>query len=1023
MQIEYFGGELIDRRISRLVVHIAIAFFLATVASGTADETSEKSSAVNNFDRTVAPILASRCLECHSGKEPAGSLDLTTRTKTFSGGDSGAPIVVGKPEESLLWEKIEKDEMPPKHPLPASERESLRRWIEEGAQWGTEVIDPYRFSTASHAGYDWWSFQPLKEVAPPEKERINWVKNEIDLFVLEKLHSKNLEPSPPADPRALIRRLYFDLTGLPPPPEAVDAFVANPSDDAYSDIVDQLLASPQYGERWAQHWLDVVRYGESGGFERNEPRENSWHYRDWVIQALNQDMPYHEFVQRQLSGDLLEPGIEGASAAGFLVAGVHNTVVGSSERMRKLARQDELEELAGTVGQTFLGLTVNCARCHSHKFDPVSTEEYYRFISALDGVNHGEREFLIPEAVAKLPQLKAEINRLETERTALLEIARKSIDQNEESSTETETEQQSKPLPISSWNFDHDFRDQIGNLHGEAIGSSKLEAGALVVDGKTAYVQTSPLTVPLAAKTLEAWVLLDNLDQQGGGVISLETEEGGSFDAIVYGEQEKRRWMAGSNGFTRTKSFLGLEEPDADKTPVHIAITYSKDGLQTGYRNGVPYGKSYQTGHQTFGAGKSHVVFGLRHSPAGGNRMLAGRILRANLYDRALTPDEIAASAEAGEPGYISEQQLVAALSEQEKLQYRDLQANLERLRNESLETEAKGKRKVYSVVSGNPEVMRVHLRGDVTKLAEEVAPGGIAAVGGDADFGISASAPDRERRLKLSDWMTDRQNGLFLRVIANRLWHYHFGTGIVETPNDFGFNGGRPSHPELLDWLAIQLRNNGMKWKPIHRLIVLSATYRQSSSVRPEGMQIDAGIRLLWRSPPRRLEGEALRDGILFVTGLLDLTPGGPGYQDVTVTPNNGTTYYEPIDEIEPAFRRRTIYRFVPRGGRSAILDTFDCPDPSVTAPRRQVTTTPLQALSLLNNEFILEASEKLAERVSHESGSNPETEVRGLWKLTLGREPDDREIELSLNLMHKHGAAALARALLNSNEFIVLE
>ncbi|MCA9099069.1 MAG: DUF1549 domain-containing protein, partial [Planctomycetaceae bacterium] len=495
-----------------------------------------------------------------------------------------------------------------------------------------------------------------------------------------------------ADARNLIRRVYFDLIGLPPSPEAVEAFVANPGDEAYAAIVDQLLASPQYGERWAQHWLDVVRYGESGGFERNEPRLNSWPYRDWVIRALNDDMPYDQFVRKQLCGDLLQPDIEGASAAGFLVAGVHNTVVGSSERMRKLARQDELEELASTVGQTFLGLTVSCARCHAHKFDPVSSKEYYQFISALDGVNHGDREFLIPEAMAKLPEMKQEIDRFEKERLKLLTSARESID-GKKASVETSP---NRPVvqPISSWNFDQDMRDQIGNLHGEAVGEAKLDNGALVVDGKGAYVRTTALETPLEEKTLEAWILLDNLDQQGGGVISVETNEGGNFDAIVYGEQEKRRWMAGSDSFSRTKSFMGAEENEADKVPVHVAITYTKEGLQTGYRNGVAYGQSYQTGRHVFKPGKSHVAFGIRHLPAGGNRMLVGRILRANLYDRALTAEEVAASAAKGEPGYIPEQDLVASMRQQDQTRYQTLKENLAQLREDFQETEKNGKRK-----------------------------------------------------------------------------------------------------------------------------------------------------------------------------------------------------------------------------------------------------------------------------------------------------------------------------------------
>ncbi|MCA9099106.1 MAG: DUF1553 domain-containing protein, partial [Planctomycetaceae bacterium] len=446
-------------------------------------------------------------------------------------------------------------------------------------------------------------------------------------------------------------------------------------------------------------------------------------------------------------------------------------------------------------------------------------------------------------------------------------------------------------------------------------------------------------------------------------------------------------------------------------------------GVIKAYRNGMPYGKAYSTGVQTFEKEKYHVVFGVRHLPTGGNRMFAGKILRANLYDRVLTSEEVAASADNREREYVSDLALIEQMSAEDRVRLEMLRRRIDQLQKEMKEADEKGKQKVYSTVSANPGAMQIHLRGDVTRLAEEVQPGGIAAVGGKFEFGISATASDRERREKLAEWMTDRNNGLFLRVIVNRLWHYHFGTGLVETPNDFGFNGGRASHPELIDWLAMKFRDDGMKWKSLHRLIVLSATYRQSSATRPDEMQIDAGNRALWRASPRRLEGETLRDSMLAAAGLLNLTAGGPGYQDVTVTPNNGTTYYEPIDKIETAFQRRTIYRFVPRGGRSAILDSFDCPDPSVTAPRRQVTTTPLQALSLLNNEFVLEAAEKLAERSAKEAGPDPEKQIERMWMLTLGRRPDDRERELSLQLVKQHGGVALGRALFNSNEFVVLE
>jgi hypothetical protein len=304
------------------------------------------------------------------------------------------------------------------------------------------------------------------------------------------------------------------------------------------------------------------------------------------------------------------------------------------------------------------------------------------------------------------------------------------------------------------------------------------------------------------------------------------------------------------------------------------------------------------------------------------------------------------------------------------------------------------------------------------------LAPGGISAIGGlEADFALPTDAPDAARRKALADWIADRHNPLLARVIVNRLWHHHFGTGIVDTPNDFGFNGGRPSHPQLLDWLAGELIRHDFRLKPIHRLIVSSAAYRQASHSNQAAMSVDAGNRLLWHFPPRRMEAEVLRDSLLAVSGRLNRRPGGPGFLDVKITPNNGTTYYLPIDRDDEELDRRTVYRFWPRGERSALLDTFDCPDPCSTAPRRSVTTTPLQALSLLNNAFVLRMADHFAQCVKEQAGADSERQVQRAYALVYQRSPDEEELRLASQLVRRHGVASLARALFNSNEFVVIE
>lgn len=697
-----------------------------------------------NFDTEIAPLLASRCLGCHAGAEPKAGLDLSGHQAALHGGDSGRVLVPGHPGQSRLWEMVSTNEMPPEHPLSVAEKESLRQWIAVGVPWGATSVDPLRTTSESRAGYDWWALQSLEVQSPPHNPTGSWRRNSIDDFILAELQSAGLGPSSQADSRSLIRRLYFDLIGLPPTPDQVAKFENDPSDEAYLQIVNKLLDSPRYGERWGRHWLDVVRYGESNGFERNAPRRNFWYYRDWVIQALNDDMPYDEFVRMQLAGDLEKPGPQGVAAAGFLVAGIHNTIVGESLRMKKLARQDELEELVGTICQTFLGLTANCARCHDHKFDPIQQVEYYRLAAAVAGVNHGER------------------------------------------------------------------------------------------------------TEPIA--------------------------------------DERRGQRA----------------------------TGTEDSEQVMY---------------------------------------------------AVTPTD-------------------------------------------------------------TPEATKFLDRGDIDREGEVVVPGGIAAVAGvDANFNLEANAPDSQRRRRLAAWITGENNDLFARVIVNRVWHYHFGNGLVDTPSDFGFNGGRPSHPELIDWLVVQLRASDLKLKSLHRLMVTSSTYRQASSPNSVAQAIDANNRLLWRMSPRRLEAEVVRDSMLAVAGKLNLAMGGPGFEDVTATENSGTTYYEPVDVDGDAWFRRTVYRFSPRGGRSALLDTFDCPDPSSAIPRRAVTTTPLQALSLLNNVFVLRMSTYFAERVTGRVQGDTALQVNRAWQLAIGREPNEHERQLSVELVDTHGLAELCRGLFNANEFVIID
>jgi hypothetical protein len=964
-----------------------------------------RSAGPPDFDRAVAPLLSGRCLDCHTGADAKGKLDLSTAKGFAAGGVSGPAVVAGKPADSLIWQRIEADEMPPKHPLPAGERAVLKAWIDGGAKWGSDPIDPYRFSTTSRAGADWWSFMPVKKPAVPVTDA-----HPIDAFVRVKLAEKTLAPSPAADRRTVIRRLTFDLTGLPPTPAEVEAFVKDQSPDAYAKLVDRLLASPHYGERWARHWLDVAHFGESDGFEYDRMRPHAWRYRDWVIRALNADMPYDRFAKLQIAGDVLEPTDPAAVVAtGFLVGGAHDGLEPAGDALRQVMRQDELEDIVGTVGQSFLGLTIHCARCHDHKFDPVRQTDYYRIAAALAGVRRGDRPLPPTPAAAELAKrvgrLKRELADIDGPVHARI-IADRAVGAKDSPAP---------PKPLAAWDFSRDLRDTIGGLHGKATGTAKVVDGALRLDG-TSHVTAGPLPVGIRAKTLEAWVMLDDLDQRGGGVVSLQSPDGGVFDAIVFGEQEAGRWMAGSEGFRRYQSFGGTAETEAAKGFVHVAVTFAADGTVTAYRQGVPYGKSYRVEKPASfpSDGQTQILFGLRHAPTGGNRHLKGRIQRANLYDRALTADEIARSADPRQ--FVSETELVRALSpEQAETRSRltsELAAATARL-------SAISDAKAFAVTPRQPEPTHRLKRGNPQEKAERLAAGGVTAVG-HSDFGLKADAPEADRRRRLADWVASDSNPLFARTMVNRVWQYHFGRGLVDTPNDLGFSGGPPSHRELLDWLAAEFIAKKWSLKDLHRTIVTSDTYRQASQPRPDAAAVDADNRLLWRYSPRRLEAESLRDAVLSVAGQLNPAMGGPGYLDVKPVFYRGSQFYEPIDPVGAEFNRRSIYRMAARGGRSPLLDTFDCPDPSTTTPKRGSTTTPQQALSLLNHSFTLRMADHLAERLRKEAGETADGQIRLGFLLAYGRPAKDAEVAAGREVVAKHGLSPFCRALLNANGFL---
>jgi hypothetical protein len=670
--------------------------------------------------------------------------------------------------------------------------------------------------------------------------------------------------------------------------------------------------------------------------------------------------------------------------------------------------------MVAAVGQTFLGLTVNCARCHDHKFDPITQVDYTRIKASLAGALHGDRPALTAEEMDRREQERREVNArvadLENELAALERSARES-GPGPEISDEV-------PRPLAWWTFEADGRDLVGGMDGTLVGGATIAGGRLRLNGAGQFLRTEPIGISLKAKTLEAWTVLRRLDQRGGGVLSIERPDGSMFDAIVFGENEPKNWSAGSEFFRRTRRFGGPPESSGPQELVHLVIAYDDDGLIRAYRNGAPLGAPYRpegeaAGPVRFEPNGAHVLFGLRHNGAG-NGFLDGEVEEARLFDRALTPSEIATLYRLGTRRIDVEERLPEA----QRAKFTALRE--ERTRLVSRQDALRADPLAYAVKSVEPPPTHLLRRGDVTTPAELVAAGGLSAVTTPSpEFGLTPDAPETQRRVALASWIVDETNPLTPRVIVNRLWQYHFGAGIVGSPSDFGVNGDRPSHPELLDHLAMSLLENGWRLKPIHRRILLSRTYRQSSRFDARSAGKDADCRLLWRFPPRRLEGEAIRDAMLAASGALNLRMAGPSDRPFTVTTFN-SNFYTPFDSADFGLNRRSIYRMNVNSCKAPLMDALDCPDPSVKTPRRGSTTTPLQALGLMNDAFVVRMSRDLAVRCERDAGDDVDSRISRAYLLVLGRLPREDERTASARLARMHGLGQVAWVLFNTTEFL---
>ncbi len=798
---------------------------------------------------------------------------------------------------------------------------------------------------------DFWSFKPIVQPAAPALKNPAWVRNPIDAFILARLEKENLRPSPEADRRTLIRRVSFDLVGLPPTPEEADAFVADPDPNAYEKLVDRLLASPRYGERWARHWLDVVRFAETHGFEENQPRPNAWPYRDYVIRAFNSDLPYDRFVHEQLAGDAL-----GADeATGYLVGGADDAVKSPDPVLTAQQRADELHDMVSTTGSTFLGLTVGCARCHDHKFDAITQLDYYRMTAILAGVQHGDRPWRREQNPGSQSQI-AELHR------------------------------------------------RIGEI------DARLDGFAPLADpGRPAGSQLRPPVsiarnvdrfAPIEAKFVRFTITATN----NGGAPCID-----ELEVFSAGENARNVALASAGGkVTVSGTISGFD--------IH-KVEHLIDGQ---------YGNAHSWISNQAGAGWAQIELPQKMLI---DRVVWGRDREQRFPDRLATTYKIEVASEPGNWRVVATSEDRATLrapanprliSDSAALEANPQSAALLKERRAieaELQSSPQTPQMVYAGVFTTPPQMHRLQRGDPMQPKEPVAPGGIAAVVPTLDLGADAS--DRDRRVALADWITNPRNPLAARVIVNRLWHYHFGRGIVSTPGDFGHMGSRPTHPDVLDWMASQLFDGGWHLKAIQRLIVCSATYRQTSAPNDSGLAADFGSTLLWRFPPRRLEAEPIRDTILFVTGKLDLTMGGPGF-DVFKPDSNYVRVWIPKDQFGPPEWRRMIYQFKPRLQQEPTFGVFDCPDGGQIAPRRSSSTTPLQSLNLMNSPFMMQQAGFFAERLHQEAGDDPGTQANRAFRLAFGRKPSDPEQAASIKFIRDQGLVLFCRTLMNANEFL---
>ncbi|NUN98706.1 MAG: DUF1553 domain-containing protein [Candidatus Omnitrophica bacterium] len=949
-----------------------------------------ESGGLSLFREHIRPVLECACLSCHGGSGAKGGLDLSTRERLLAGGDSGPSVVPGDPEASPLWNRVAHLEQPGMPYLkPKLSDETLARfaeWIRQGAAYDA----PLR--THSSSKEDLWSLRPVVRPDIPEVNSA-WVR---------------------------------DLHGLPPTPEEVEAFVSDPAEDAYDRLVERLLDSPRYGERWGRHWLDVVRYADTHGYDKDKRRPNAWPYRDYVIESLNADKPYALFIEEQIAGDILFPELpEGVVATGFIAAGpwdfVGHVELREGTKDKMITRSLDRDDMVTSTFSTFMSLTVGCARCHDHKFDPISREDYYSLQSVFAGVDRAER-FYDPD-----PGRHALRRRLSSER----KVAAESLAAYERAIREATGEElaalDARLRPLSERLAAH--------TPTEKSPSNGYHSGIEPQAEVSKWVQV----VWETAKPIDKIVLVparptDFPDTPGFGFPRRYKVEGsprGDFsDAVILADHSLADFPnPGTAPFEVHADRLALRairvtatrlwERTNDYVFALAELQAFSDGANAAALGTVSAQDSIDSGrwHTRFLVDGYDSRALLKYPIESGPSATELEALRAEV-------ETVKQRRRALAEGLIGEELKKAGTAAGKRME--EIDRELAKLPQPS---------KVYAAANdfrpdgsftpaGVPRPVQVLARGDVTQPVAEASPRAIRAIREPSpDFYFSNPSDEGPRRAALAKWISHPKNPLTWRSIVNRAWHYHFGRGIVDTPNDFGHMGGQPSHPELLDWLAGEFLAQGGSLKALHRLILRSAAYRQVCSHDEDKARLDSDNRFLWRMNRSRLDAESIRDSVLYVSGKLDFTMGGPGFDLFDFKDDHSPHYsYETFDVDNPGALRRTVYRFIVRSAPDPFVTCLDGADPSQSVPARNITLTALQALSLLNNPFMVRQAKHLADRLESES-EKPEDRIRAAHQLTLGRPPTEQEQRLLAQYAEGRGLPAVCRLLFNCNEFVFVD